>query len=105
MKRLVLKKVCAGGRLTDRFESRVLVQGLRDADALGCLVVFQHCGYDPRQGERRAVEGVGQLDTVVGVAVAQLHTVALEGFEIGYGADLQPALLCARPYLEIEGFG
>lgn len=43
-----------------------------NADAVGRLVVFQQRGHNARQGERTAVECVGQLDFPVGVAVAKL---------------------------------
>src|SRR5699024_10257830 len=72
-----------------------------DADAVRCLVVFEQCGHDARQGERTAVERVGEAYLPLGVAVAELQPVGLEGLEIRYGRYLQPPFLGGRPYLEI----
>ena len=45
------------------------------------------------------------MGLLVVAAVAALEAVGLVGLKVGHRAHLEPALLCARPHLEVEGDG
>lgn len=86
----------------DDVEAGVSAETFGDDDALGCLVVFEQCRHDARQGERRAVEGVAEVDFFVGVAVAAFQAVGLVCFEVGYGGYFEPTFLGCAIYFEVE---
>ena len=85
--------VCKYKNLFDNIKTRVGNQRLGDADAFGGLIVLQQRGHDARQGQRRAVEGVRQLDFLLLVAVAEFEAVGLERLEVRHRRHLQPAFL------------
>ena len=89
----------------DDVEAGVLAEHFGHDDALGRLIVLEQRGHDARQGQGRAVEGMTEMCLLVLAAVTALEAVGLIGLEIGYRRNLEPALLCGRPYLEVEGDG
>ena len=86
--------------LRNDVKAGVFLEGLRDVDALRCLMVFEQCGHDARQGEGAAVEGVHELDVAVFVLEAKFQSVGLEGLEVGDRADFEPELLGCRPHFD-----
>ena len=52
-------------KLRDDVKAGVFLEGFRDVNALGGLMVFEQGGHDSGQGQGAAVEGVHELDVAV----------------------------------------
>ena len=79
--------------LVNDVETRVGNKCLRNADAFGCLVVFEDGSNDARQGEGGTVEGVAELHFLFCVAVAALEAVGLVSVEVADRGNFKPAAL------------
>ena len=69
--------------LRNDVKASVFLEGFRDVDAFGGLMVFEQCGHDSWQSQGAAVEGMDKLDVAVLVLETELEAVGLEGLEVG----------------------
>ena len=92
--------------LFNHIAPHVRLQGLGDTDALGRLEVFEQGCHDARQGERGAVERMGNADLLIlCAAITALQAVGLIGVEIAYGRQFKPTALCFLINLEVVADG
>ena len=68
--------------LINYFKSTVRNQRLRNANALGGLVIFKECCNDAWERKSRTIEGVAEFGLLVGIAIAALEAVCLVAVEV-----------------------
>ena len=69
--------------LINLVESRIRTKDFRNDYAIFGLVVLQEGGDDTRESEGTTVQRVAELGLAIGVTVAQMEPVGLEGLEVG----------------------